>query len=197
MYMQRIPQETKWEELTEDYILKTKRACMRARTINCGISIIALYYWGIKKQNFLTNDNFDSFKTITVREMVRFAKKNFVRDIKSAFDFAESQMHGNDLLNPIQYDYLNAWIKVIGIEDFNYSMLSNNIACCKIFKDENQVMISCTYPREEAPFFIDERYSEQMVKARPLDNSGNKFKEGLKKAFALNENGTFEKTLYK
>lgn len=191
MYLQRIPQEIKWESLTEDYILKTKRACMRTRTINCGISIIALYYWGLIKRKYLTTDNFDSFKTITVKEMIRFTEKYFVRDVKTAFGFAESRMHGDDLLNPLQYDCSNAWIKVIRAEDFNYSLLSNNIACCKVLKVDNQVMISCTYPREETSILIREKYSEQTVETRLLDNGKNKFKESLKKAFALIENDTF------
>uniref|UniRef100_UPI0006CFA221 hypothetical protein n=1 Tax=Clostridium sp. NkU-1 TaxID=1095009 RepID=UPI0006CFA221 len=91
---------------------------------------------------------------LTVKEMVRFTEKYFVKDIPAAFEFADNQMHGNELLNAFPFDSSNSWVKEINIEDFNFSLLGNNLIHCIINKEGYQVMIYCTYAKKDGPLLV-------------------------------------------
>jgi hypothetical protein len=154
MYLQRIPQEMKWEDLTEEYILETKRPCMKIRTVRFGISIIFIFYWKFAKRKPLTSENYETMKNLSVKKMVHFIKKNFIKDIPAAFEFAENRMYGNELLNAFPFDSSNSWVKEIRIENFNFSLLGNNLIHCIINKEGHQVMIHCTYAKKDGPILI-------------------------------------------
>lgn len=79
MYLQRIPQDMKWVDLTDEYILETKRPCMRIRTVRFGIFIIFLFYWKLTKRKTFNSENFDILKNISVKEMIHFTEKNLLK----------------------------------------------------------------------------------------------------------------------
>lgn len=154
MYLQRIPQEMKWEDLTEEYILETKRPCMKTRTVRFGVSIIFIFYWRFAKRIPLTSENYDIMKNLSVKKMVNFIKRNFIKDIPAAFESAEDRMYGNELLNAFPFDNSNSWVKEIRIENFDFSLFNNNLIHFIINKEDHQVIVHCTYAKKDSPIFI-------------------------------------------
>lgn len=154
MYLQRIPQEMKWVDITEEYIIETKRLCMKARTVRFGISIIFIFFWRFAKRKPLTSENYDIMKNLSVKKMIHFTKKNFVKNVPAAFEFAENRMYGNELLNAFPFDSSNSWVKEINIENFDFALLGSNLIHCIIKKEGNQVMVYCTYAKKDSPILI-------------------------------------------
>jgi hypothetical protein len=154
MYLQRIPQEMKWVELTDEYILETKRPCMKIRTVRFGISIIFLFYWRLAKRKAFTSENYNLLKNISVKEMINFTEKHFINNISAAFEFAENRLYGNELLNIFPFDCSNSWVKEIYIENFDFSLFGNNLVHCTVGAEGHIVMVHCIYAKKnQVPVF--------------------------------------------
>lgn len=157
MYLQRIPQDMKWVDLTDEYIFETKRPCMRIRTVRFGISIIFLFYWRLAKRKTFNSENYEILKNISVKEMIHFTEKYFVENIPVAFEFAENRLYGNELLNIFPFDSSNSWVKEVCIENFDFSLFGSNLVNCTIDTEGHIVMVHCIYAKKNSqiPVYLE------------------------------------------
>lgn len=151
MYLQRIPQEMKWESLTDKYICETKRPCMKTRSIRCGISIIFLFYWSFTNRKALINENYNILKNLLVKDMIHFTEKHLVKNIPAVFASAEKQMYGNEVLNAFPFTSENSWVREMNIENFSFLLLREDLIHCEVLKENHRVVVLCTYNKLEAP----------------------------------------------